>query len=390
MVGRTYRSAAVRRRAKIALAGAGWWAQGWHLPHLHKHPDAEIAAIIDPTFETAHWNGQGKGDHWSGSDFLNREELADKYACLAFESIDGLIASGTAVDGVLVSSNHATHAEIGVRAAQAGYHILMEKPMTTDVPEARQLLAAVEANGNTFMVNNTANWRRNSRLAAEMVADGQIGDVRHVNCYMGSPLASLFEDPNAGGWVAPTGAAGMNGFAWGQASHTLAWVFQVSGLEPETVFAFMGISEKSGADIYDAAVVRCTNGALISITGCATLPVQAAVEGDITTATKQIDNKIFGTEGVLLYSGLDLVPGSGELTLRRHDGKERTEPGFEFENYDQHAQNGTGPESLHAFIDACLQREHYNGADASVGLRTVQTIDAMYRSAKSGHPESVA
>ena len=62
------------------------------------------------------------------------------------------------------------------------------------------------------------------------MAAGEIGDVRHVNCYMGSPLASLFNDPNAGGWVKPTGAAGMNGFGWGQLSHTLAWTFQVSGL----------------------------------------------------------------------------------------------------------------------------------------------------------------
>ena len=46
----------------------------------------------------------------------------------------------------------------------------------------------------------------------------------------------------------------------------------------------------------------------------------------------QIDNKIIGTEGSLLYSGLDLVPESGDLIVRRHDGKEIVEPGFEFEN----------------------------------------------------------
>ena len=45
-----------------------------------------------------------------------------------------------------------------------------------------------------------------------------------------------------------------------------------------------------------------------------------------------------------MYSGLDLVPDSGELVMRRHDGREQTSPGFEFENYDQHAQNGTGGE----------------------------------------------
>ena len=90
---------------------------------------------------------------------------------------------------------------------------------------------------------------------------------------------------------------------------------------------------------------------------------------------------------MLLYSGLDLVPESGELVMRRHDGREQTSPGFEFENYDQNAQNGTGPESIHAFIDACRGEPYYNGADAVVGLRVVMALDAMYRSAKSGKPE---
>ena len=62
----------------------------------------------------------------------------------------------------------------------------------------------------------------------------------------------------------------------------------------------MGLSETSGADIYDAGTIRCTNGALINVSGSATLPLQAAVPGDVTTATKQIDNKIFGTVRVAL------------------------------------------------------------------------------------------
>ena len=35
-------------KARVVVLGAGWWTQGWHLPHLHRHPDAEIIAVIDP------------------------------------------------------------------------------------------------------------------------------------------------------------------------------------------------------------------------------------------------------------------------------------------------------------------------------------------------------
>jgi len=60
-----------------------------------------------------------------------------------------MVAAGIEVDGVLVASNHATHAEIGIKCAAAGLAIMMEKPMTTDVPEARALLEAAQANGAT-------------------------------------------------------------------------------------------------------------------------------------------------------------------------------------------------------------------------------------------------
>ena len=163
---RGFSTASGGKKAKIALAGAGWWSQGWHLPHLHNHPHCEIAAIVDPSFETAHWNGQGKDNHWSGSNFLNLEELGQKYGCPTFADVDDMVAAGTPVDGVLVASNHATHAEIGIKCAAAGYHIMMEKPMTTDVAEARALLESAQSTGKVFMVNNTANWRKNSQLAA--------------------------------------------------------------------------------------------------------------------------------------------------------------------------------------------------------------------------------
>lgn len=42
-----------------------------------------------------------------------------------------------------------------------------------------------------------------------------------------------------------------NGFGWGQFSHTFAWLYRVTGLTPESVFAFTGKSDITGADIYD-------------------------------------------------------------------------------------------------------------------------------------------
>ena len=155
----------------------------------------------------------------------------------------------------------------------------------------------------------------------------------------------------------------------------------MTGLEPETVFATMTYSDKSGADLYDTGIVSCKGGATIAVEGVATLP------GKNPVASKQITNRIFGSEGFLDYSGDDLDPTSGALVLRRHDGAAEEWPGFEFENYDD---EGLGPESLLAFVNVCRGVSDFNGCDAMVGARTVATIDAMYRSAAENAVVEVA
>jgi hypothetical protein len=152
----------------------------------------------------------------------------------------------------------------------------------------------------------------------------------------------------------------------------------------------MSHSSESGADLTNAAVIKCGNSAAISLSGAATVPGDA--HGDDPVG-KWIEVKIFGSMGVLTYRGDDQNPSSGGLSLRRRDGHQQQqqqhqqtplEGGFLFENYDP---EGEGPESVCAFIDACLGRDYYTGADADTCLDTVRAIDAMYRSSLSGNPE---
>jgi len=51
--------------------------------------------------------------------------------------------------------------------------------------------------------------------------------------------------------------------------------------------------------------------------------------------------------------------------------------------------DGDGPESLHAFIDGCQGNSFVNASDAILGVKVVQALEAMYRSAKSGRVENV-
>ena len=76
-----------------------------------------------------------------------------------------------------------THAEIAIAALDAGKHVLCEKPLANTVDEARAMVAAAErarAAGVRSMVG--FNYRRVPAvaLARQLVADGRIGQVRHV------------------------------------------------------------------------------------------------------------------------------------------------------------------------------------------------------------------
>ena len=64
-------------------------------------------------------------------------ELGKRYGVPTYNTIHELLVADQELDGVLVSSTHATHHEIGVEALEAGLNVLMEKPMTTDPHEAR-------------------------------------------------------------------------------------------------------------------------------------------------------------------------------------------------------------------------------------------------------------
>jgi predicted dehydrogenase len=230
------------KKAQIAIIGAGgWWARSWHVPGLHQHPEADIAAIVE-------------------MDAGVRDELAEEYGCAAFGTLDDLLDSDLSVDGVLISTPHRTHFDLGMQAIAAGLNVLIEKPMTTTSEDAQTIVDAAKAAGKIFMVNTTANWREQTPAAAAMVDERKLGEIRHVQLHMGSPLMMLFDDASRKTWVDGVGKAGLNGFAWGQLSHITSWVFKVTGLRPAEVFAMMQISENSGADLSDAATIRCTNG----------------------------------------------------------------------------------------------------------------------------------
>ncbi len=101
------------------------------------------------------------------------------------------------VDVVDVCTPGHLHAEIAVAALEAGKHVLAEKPLANSVAEAEQMVAAAEtaaASGVRSIVG--FNYRRVPALALarQLLADGRVGEVRHVRI---SYLQDWLSDPAA-------------------------------------------------------------------------------------------------------------------------------------------------------------------------------------------------
>jgi predicted dehydrogenase len=364
----TAAASASRPTGRIAVVGLGWWTTAHHLPDLQDNPAADVVAAVEPLAE-------------------RRQEVSAKYGFPTYDSVEAMVASGVAIDGVVIASAHVAHFENALACIKAGWSVLVEKPMTTTAAEAAQLLAAAHQHKVTISVNNTANFNAQTDEAAALVAAGTLGEVRHVVCTMAGDLADLFGSagmettsphragdrdptinyaPMASTWADPKRAGG---YGWGQMTHSLAWAFEVSGLTPHQVFAFDGKSP-AGVDYYDSATVRCTNGATMVLSGAAT-----ALIGQGTRV------EIFGDKGTLTYES-----GVVNVAVRGHDG----EPNVNLPvpaNPSIDVEKPIGQAGLWRFVERCRgvdTASTRNSADGGVGLRVVQCLEGIYSASATG------
>ena len=110
------------------------------------------------------------------------------------------------VDAVVICSPNASHAELAIAAADAGKHVLVEKPVATTVADADAMVAAAERAGVVLMGAHNLRFAPPYAAAARAVADGLIGDVVGARVAMGhggpegwTRDAAWFRDPALSG-----------------------------------------------------------------------------------------------------------------------------------------------------------------------------------------------
>jgi len=114
-----------------------------------------------------------------GRDEAAVKESAETFGWEEYETSWEKLIARSDIEVIDISSPGDTHRDIAVAAAEAGKHILCEKPLANTLAEAEEMLAAVEKAGVKHLVNFSYRWVPAVRLAKKLIDEGALGQVRH-------------------------------------------------------------------------------------------------------------------------------------------------------------------------------------------------------------------
>ena len=327
-----------RTPIRYAVVGLGHIAQVAVLPAFaHARTNSKLVAIVS-------------------DDARKRRALARRYRLEHAYAYDQFEECLRHVDAVYIALPNSMHAEYAVRAAQAGVHVLCEKPMAVTVEECDLMIAACRSNRVKLMVAYRLHFEEANLDAIDLVRKGRIGQPKYFSSSFSMrvrPGDIRLSAERGGGTLYDIGVYCIN---------AARYLFRA---EPEEV---MAISVNGGGaafrdvDESTAAVLRFTDERLASF-------VTSFNAADVA------EYRIVGTTGQLhvdpayeYAEGLAYELTVGEKVTRKRLGKR-----------DQFA-----PELQH-FSD-CIQRNRQPEPSGEEGRQDVRIVQALYQSAHTGRP----
>ena len=150
---------------RFAVVGLGHIAQAAVLPAFkHAGKQVELAALVSDTPAKLKQ--------------LGRRYRVDRVC--SYADAQALFDSGD-IDAVYIALPNTMHADWTVRAAEAGLHVLCEKPMATSVQDCERMIEACERNNVQLMIAYRLHFERCNLEVAEIVRRKRIGDARYFD-----------------------------------------------------------------------------------------------------------------------------------------------------------------------------------------------------------------
>ncbi len=317
---------------RLSVLGAGIIAKSF-MEAASAVADLEVATVCDIDENRARALAEPQNSAWE----------TDYQAVLGDESIQA----------VYIALPHHLHEEATIAAAEAGKHILLEKPMANSLEEADRMLAAKKRAGIKLMIGFTHRFHSELETAKRLIAAGELGQLTLALDVMttGGVIPGWFwQKSEAGGGVLHVNGA--------HSFDRLRWLMDSEIVE---VFAYTDTYD-SRKTVEDSAIVamRFANGAL-----------GTTVHNWVTDSPLpfKCDLDLYGTDGALRIDTWNAI----EFANASHTWVQRRERDDMFQK------------EIGEFVSAILEDREpcITGED---GRRSLACVQAAYESARRGEP----
>jgi len=218
-------------RIRLGMVGGG---QGAFIGAVHR-----IAARIDDRFELV--AGALASDPVRAKASARELGIADDRAYGSYgEMAKAEAARADGIEAVsIVTPNH-MHSPVAKTFLEAGIHVICDKPLTTTVAEAEELVALVKKSGKVFVVTHNYTGYPMIRQARAMVANGDLGEIRLVQAeYLQDWLTERLEASShkQAAWRTDPARSGAGGCIGDIGTHAYNLACFVTGLKLDELLA---------------------------------------------------------------------------------------------------------------------------------------------------------
>ena len=345
------------KKLGMAVVGLGGYATRSIGPEIAACKYVRLAGVVTGDAE--------KGKSWA------KEHGFEQDAIYSYSNFDKIV-SDDRIDFVHIALPNSMHAEFAIRAAQAGKHVMVEKPMAISSQQCENMIAAAKQAGVLLGVNYRLHWEPHHVTATERLSSGVIGDLTNGNYEFSWGYARALTGPNKDKvkkWLLDPKMAG-GGALFDTGVYPIQAACYLTGREPVAVRGFpatrhselfpKGIEETMSYELLfdDGFQALCRASYSQSFHQCTTLGPKGSVE--ILPGQK---GSVFGQSGTGNPNPKRLFVNKKEIELK------------------QTLQQAV---LLDAFAVAIKQGNKTFRTPGEMGLRDIRIVERVYESAAKG------
>jgi len=345
------------KKLGMAVVGLGGYATRSVGPEIAACQHVRLAGVVTGDAE--------KGRSWA------KEHGFEQDAIYSYENFD-TIASDDRIDFVHIALPNSMHAEFAIRAAQAGKHVMVEKPMAISSQQCEKMIAAAKQAGVLLGVNYRLHWEPHHVKATEQLSSGIIGDLTNGNYEFSWGYARALTGPNKDNvkkWLLDPKMAG-GGALFDTGVYPIQAACYLTGREPVAVRGFPATRHP---DLFPEGVEETMSYELLFDDG-----FQALCRASYSQSFHQCTT--LGPKGLV-----EILPGQkGSVFGQSGAGNPNPKRLFVNKKETELKQTLQQAELLDAFAVAINQGDKTFRTPGEMGLRDIRIVERVYESAAKG------